>query len=115
MKLTGMSEEQYNELVFTSGIAYAEEFYGTEDTEALSIITGHKGYWDWYRNQFAQIDELFIHRYAQCEANAALMREIWQGEHTPDKLDVFPGKMVVFEAIQEVWDNLLANRKKQAA
>lgn len=111
-QLLRISDDQYSRFVYETGIAFAEDFYGKDDWQMITLITGSKEYWKWYKNQFRQIDELFVHRYGMSEAEPKMLRAIWENDHQPDKLDAFPGKLVVFEEMQQLWDNFSKQSNK---
>jgi hypothetical protein len=110
--LLAITEVDYNDFLFDCAFAFANHFYGVKS--AVTQVIKTRAYWQWYRNQFEQRDELFLHLYGQsCESKKAL-RELWKDEHSAHRMDAYPGKEVVYEAMQGVYD-MGVNESKSGA
>lgn len=108
----GLNEEQYNQHIYDSGINYAE--YYTRDTEAAKWITETKAYWSWYRNQFEQIDELFLLKFSEHPVNdrtVALLKKRWYNSHNAGNMVAYPNKAI----LERAWELMISAMNKEIA
>jgi hypothetical protein len=101
-RLLNINEEDYTAMLFDCAFAFANHFYRVK--VAVDQIIKTSAYWNWYRNQFEQADILFIHRFRDSGSTKKALRELWKEEHAAYKLEAFPGKEVVYEAMMGVYD-----------
>ncbi len=102
MRLTGMSESRYNELQFEVGMAFLEHecFY---DAASVKMMSGTKLYWQWFKNVYAQRDEMWLH---QGDTGNAIPREhsrelaykSYTGWQSVENINVYPNRFIYEEA-----------------
>lgn len=111
-KKINITEDQYNQFVYDSGINYAE--YYTQDTEAAKWITETKAYWSWYKNQFAIIDDLFMAKfkdYPMNERSILLLQKRWYNSHNPANMVAYPNKAI----LERAWELMISAMNKEIA
>lgn len=94
--LVGISEVDYNVLVWKLGLQYAYH-YTDNDDEAVRFMTKTASFWQWWKNQWMLVDQRFLLGYSRYQSAAATnaMYDFWVSEHQPASLAVFPGKLVL--------------------
>lgn len=114
IKATGIDEEQYAEYVWDLGIRYAY-FYTNEDDEAVRWITQTSSYWEWYKNQWAIIDQVFeklIDNLAYPnDVTKKGLKDLWLKKHSPEQMVAIPGKYVMDRA----WEIMITAMNKELA
>ena len=116
--MTGISQEQYNQIVFDLGIAYAE-FYTDRDSFGVRCLTSTKSFWTWFKIQFNIIDKAFVDAYLVKNTDKAMqqaMFELWLKEHRAEMLTAYPSRVVTEEyalVVAQVIDE--THRKEVAA
>ena len=94
MRLTGMDEMAYNELVFEQGLQYLGSYWQHREDMALAF-GGSRRYWLWWRNLWARQDETLLpmlegildHRFAEGDyVQPCQVRETYEDEHSGAKL-----------------------------
>ncbi|MBX7204179.1 MAG: hypothetical protein K1X81_02030 [Bacteroidia bacterium] len=109
--MVGVSADDYARLVFETGIEYAGMLTGGNE-QAVSRVIQTKTFWKWFKNQWQQIDEVFLAAYRIADRNDSDVREslrlMWIEEHNPEAIKAKPVKQVV----DEVNRALMACRKE---
>jgi nuclear transport factor 2 (NTF2) superfamily protein len=60
MRITGMTDFDYNENVFNSGVAYAIWSNEGADDDMVAEMIEDAGYWAWWKNMYAIRDKAWI-------------------------------------------------------
>ncbi|KAB2918716.1 MAG: hypothetical protein F9K23_00850 [Bacteroidetes bacterium] len=96
LAMLGITAEEYFELVFASGVAYAE---ANSFCHLIAQLKTHSAlYWAWWENQFAIADDVFLHSYQYAGKNEGLLRFLrteWKKAHLPEKIKAFPPNEVL--------------------
>jgi hypothetical protein len=100
MRLTGLNEGEYEQIVFEGGIEYAEKFtYG--NSEMRRRLTATKMYWDWWKNVWSSLDANFLGSYKFYNTvDAETLLRFYKGEHNPDILQLKPNSLVFKEILK---------------
>lgn len=99
-RLTGCTDDEYSELVFSLGMAYLEH-YTDGDALGVTITSQASSFWAWYTNQWNIIDHRFLGAYAYDGTDAGVLdflKREWIAAHQPAAMNVYPGKQVIDEA-----------------
>lgn len=94
----------YSTRVYEAGIAFAE-FYWAKDEALVKAIIETKAYWDWWRNQFDQQNEVFINRYKAYRCDEKKLYAEWEACHEPEAVIAYPGQYVIDEALNKMFSN----------
>lgn len=120
IKLTLISKDTYSRVVYNTGIAFADYYYGN-DFEVVTLITSSKAYWDWWRNQFEQTNDAFIKRHESSRWDSQKFCDLWMKCHEPESVIAYPSQYVVEEAMSRIWgkvwkeEHVLNHQKRQTA
>jgi hypothetical protein len=99
-RLTGITEEQWSQLVFDYGLEFLETLMQSQ--QWVDAVSKTKSYWSWWRNQWEIIDLRFVGTWGQFNPTAGGMARLkteYQRIHSPEAMHVFPGKNVIAEAL----------------
>lgn len=98
LQLVGLTEEDYNVLVWERGLGYAYH-YTNQDDEAVRYMTKAKSYWQWWTNQWMLIDQRFLNCYSRYRNPSAqeAIRDAWFHEHDIESMVAYPGRAVLEE------------------
>jgi hypothetical protein len=81
-RLLGLTEEQYAEHQYYTGLNYLR-LYIRHDDVVRRELEGHKLFWAWWRNQWAMRDAQFL-RQATClrdDKNYSSLWSVWLNSH----------------------------------
>lgn len=99
-RLTGITEDQWAQMVFDAGIALLQSRMKSE--QWVSAISQTEAFWTWFKNQWMQIDESFVNTWSIFEVSARSQAKLaveYVVRHEVEKMVAYPSKMVLAEAI----------------
>ncbi len=96
LHLLNYSESQYNALLFETACAYIEEL--TIAPEIAQEFLSEQLFWNWWKQQWAMVDEVFLIQSHQAPLALATMRNWYERMHRD--IDAFPDP-VVYDRIQD--------------
>ena len=94
-----INEETYFWKVINAGVEFAE-FYWAKDAALVKAITETTAYWDWWRNQFDQQNEVFINRYQCYRCDEKKLYQEWESCLEPEAVIAYPCQYVIDEALK---------------
>ncbi len=96
LHLLNMSEEEYNKLMFEAACTYIEEL--AQVPEIAQEFLSEQLFWNWWKQQWAMVDEVFLLQSAQSPLTLPTIRNWYTRMHSD--IDSFPDP-VIYEQIQE--------------
>lgn len=97
LRLTGVSEQEYNQLQFSMGLQFATEFvFGNE--RAAQLMTHSPEYWNWFKNQWYIIDLAFANSFSIACGDQDVkesLKAMWLEEHKVENIKAHPGRYVM--------------------
>ncbi len=98
--LTGLDEDSISLLVFERGAEYIE---GLADDSIANLFKSDPLYWSWWRQQWAIIDEVFLHKIPK-ELSQKEMLRVYHDMHA--NIDTYPDSVI--------WDKIHKSYGKMA-
>jgi hypothetical protein len=99
-RLTGITEEQWSEMVFNGGLEFIESLMQSQ--QWCDAVCKTKSYWGWFKNQWEIIDLRFVATWGKFNPTAGGMARLkteYMRMHSPEAMKVFPGQNVIAEAL----------------
>ena len=116
LKLCGMSESEYSELVFNSAFAYLEDYF-PGDTWGQGILSRSSHFWMWWTTQWDRRDGLFIINNGLSSLQENLSREkkhlqeLYINHHSISSINCYPSKIVM----ELSYDLMITEMNKEAS
>lgn len=106
----GFTVEQYNDVLFESGIAWIKEQVWNDDVLTLKV-SSNTFFWQWYTNQWNIIEDAFLmdhYLYVLQGEHEEFLKYAWGLAHDIKRINTFPSGAE--------WDKLMQGIiKKEAA
>lgn len=109
-KIHGITDYQYNQVMFNTGMAYLD-IYLNGDDKLISDFAAHKQYWNWWKLQYAIIDEAWLKTHAHAGEKGLDLLRTYTYMHVNMKRDI---DAVVWHSMQESRDNMIQEIIKEA-
>lgn len=100
-KLLQMSDEQMNQLMFETACTYMEALAG--DTVAQEFLA-EPMFWKWWKQQWALIDEAFLHQASQAPLSLPTMRSWYHKRHR--EIDTYPDT-IIWEKVHNSYQQMV--------
>lgn len=100
-KLLELNPDQLNQMMFDMGCEYVEKMV---DSQMAHEFLTEPMFWNWWRQQWALIDEAFIRQAAQAPLSRQTMRR-WYAKHHRS-IDVYPDD-IIWEKIHNSYQDMV--------
>ena len=104
IKHMGISQEDYNQLVWGLAIQYLRHTDYSEPSASLLLKTPF--FWAWWTKQFERRNRILVHKHSldkitPDEVTAVLVTELFLQTHSAEALDIFPNDVVLENTYEE--------------
>jgi hypothetical protein len=119
-KHIGISEDDYNALVFNTAYDYLSKTI-PNDKFGVDLLTGSKTFWTWWTNQWERRERLFIREidldkvnYIIAPSEVQLIKDLWHETHEVEGINIYPSRVVFENAYAEMIGDVFDERRSNA-